>query len=543
MKISELLPKYIINDYEVVNMEFTYILPGDAAGTLRKTKQNSIIIIGANGSGKSRLGAWLEEKNLANYHRISGQRVLNFTSNIPLRSEHSAMNHLWYGRENGDSKLGRWNYERGHYNYTTTELRDADDALALVFAKKASQDREYVRLCKDAEFQGVEKPRTQEDVIEKLIRIWNNVFPHRQIILEDNQINVVMPNGNTRYSGIEMSDGEKACLYLMAQCLAIPENKNIIIDEPELHLHRSIMNKLWSELEKARPDCLFIYITHDTNFAANHRNSDKIWVKNFDGTNWKLEYIKDSELPQQLLLDILGNRKKVLFVEGNPNSWDTELYSEFYPGYYVIPCGSCRTVIQNVKAMLNEPQLHHIECFGIIDRDFRTDNEIASLAENHIFVLGVAEVENLFCTEEIMRIINHHLDKPDENAINASCAYIQEQFNSNKNEQIDSATLTELKYRINGARNKDKVTEVIASYEALSRNITEKFTHANSNDAILRVFNHKGLASSIGTNFGLLQGNAYKELVVALFRGKKHEEIKAALQPYMPAPENIPYEA
>lgn len=543
MKISELLPKYIINDYEVVNMEFTYILPGDAAETLRKTKQNSIIIIGANGSGKSRLGAWLEEKNLANYHRLSGQRILNFTSNIPLRSEHSAINHLWYGREEGGSKLGRWPFEKGHWNYTTAELRDANDALALVFAKKASQDREYVRLCKDAELQGVEKPRTQEDVIEKLIRIWNNVFPHRQIILEDNQVSVVMPDGNTRYIGTEMSDGEKACLYLIAQCLAIPENKNIIIDEPELHLHRSIMNKLWSELEKARPDCLFIYITHDTNFAANHRNSDKIWVKKFDGKNWEFEYIQDSDLPQQLLLDILGNRKKVLFVEGNSNSWDIELYSEFYSGYYIIPCGSCATVIQNVKAMRNEPQLNHIECYGIIDRDFRTEDEIEALAENHIYALRVAEVENLFCTEGIMRVINQHLNKSDENAITASCAYIQEQFDANKDEQIGSATLTELKHCIKGARNKDQVTEAIASYEALTHDIVEKFANVDNNDAILRVFNCKGLASSIGTNFGLARGGVYKELVVALFRGDKHKEIKAALQPYMPASENIPYEA
>lgn len=523
-------------------MEFTYILPGDAIGTLRKTKQNSIIIIGANGSGKSRLGAWLEERNFHNYHRISGQRVLNFTPTIPLRAEHSASNYLWYGNELRDHKMSRWGYDNGHYNFTTKELRDANDAFSLVFAKKASHDKNYVSLCKKAEKEGHEKPDTTEDIIDKLTHIWNNVFPHRQIILDDNQINVIMPDGNKHYIGTEMSDGEKACLYLMAQCLAIPENKNIIIDEPELHLHRSIMNKLWSELEKARPDCLFIYITHDTNFAANHRNSDKIWVKNFDGNNWEFEPIKDSELPQQLLLDILGNRKKVLFVEGAPNSWDTELYSEFYPDYYVIPCGSCRTVIQNVKATRNEPQLNHIECYGIIDRDFRTENEIEALAENHIYTLGVAEVENLFCTEGIMRVINQHLNKPDETAITVSCAYIQEQFDANKDEQIGSATLTELKHCIKGARNKDQVTEAIASYEALEHDITEKFTHADSNDAILRVFNHKGLSSSIGTNFGLARGNAYKELVVALFRGVKHDEIKAALQPYMPAPDNIPYE-
>ena len=31
---------------------------------------------------------------------------------------------------------------------------------------------------------------------------------------------------------------------------------------------------LWSALESYRPDCLFIYITHDTQFAAAHGHQD-----------------------------------------------------------------------------------------------------------------------------------------------------------------------------------------------------------------------------------------------------------------------------
>ena len=79
-----------------------------------------------------------------------------------------------------------------------------------------------------------------------------------------------------------MSDGERVALYLIAQCLCIPQNKTIIIDEPEIHLHRSIMNKLWAEIEKNRPDCLFVYITHDTQFAANHIQSEKYWIKEYN---------------------------------------------------------------------------------------------------------------------------------------------------------------------------------------------------------------------------------------------------------------------
>lgn len=72
-----------------------------------------------------------------------------------------------------------------------------------------------------------------------------------------------------------MSDGERVGLYLMAQSLCVPSDKTIIIDEPEIHLHRSIMNRLWEAIEAEREDCFFIYITHDTQFASNHKNSKK----------------------------------------------------------------------------------------------------------------------------------------------------------------------------------------------------------------------------------------------------------------------------
>lgn len=43
--------------------EYEYILPGkNNEKHIDKTNLQSMIIIGANGSGKSRLGAWIEKK-------------------------------------------------------------------------------------------------------------------------------------------------------------------------------------------------------------------------------------------------------------------------------------------------------------------------------------------------------------------------------------------------------------------------------------------------------------------------------------------------
>ena len=174
------------------------------------------------------------------------------------------------------------------------------------------------------------------------------IFPQRSLKLVDAKFLAWFTKGDgipVEYSSTQMSDGERAVLYLAAQVLCVPENKTLIIDEPEVHLHRSIMNRLWKTLESYRPDCLFIYITHDTQFASMHGNAEKIWIKEFDGTNWKLEIIESNDLPEELLLDILGSRKPVLFVEGERNSYDTQLYSALYPEYYIVPCGSCTQVV------------------------------------------------------------------------------------------------------------------------------------------------------------------------------------------------------
>ena len=101
----------------------------------------------------------------------------------------------------------------------------------------------------------------------------------------------------------------------------------------------------------------------------------------------------------------------MIFVEGTDESYDTKLYSEIYKSYYVIPCGGCSNVIARTKAMRDTPQLHDIECFGIIDRDYRGEAEINAYREHHIYTLKVAEVENLFLVEELFLRVKSSIKK------------------------------------------------------------------------------------------------------------------------------------
>ena len=96
-------------------------------------------------------------------------------------------------------------------------------------------------------------------------------------------------SSNTPYPAHQMSDGEKVTLYLIDHILQAPKSGFIIIDEPEMYLHKTILKKLWDILESERQDCIFIYLTHDLDFATS-RTAKKVWIKNLNyPDNWEIE--------------------------------------------------------------------------------------------------------------------------------------------------------------------------------------------------------------------------------------------------------------
>lgn len=522
-----------------------YWLPNESGKKEEKnTENNSVIIIGANGSGKSKLGAWIEQQDLEKVHRIGAQRKLNFDENIQLKNYEEAEKLVFYGSSTQLDKGYRWEWGK---KLTTKLIDDFEYVLAALIALKNNQNDEFVEKCKEAEKGGKENPKSPITVVDNLKKVWNEVFPHREITLKDSKFYTKLKN--IEYSSTEMSDGERSVLYLASQVLTVPENKILIIDEPELHLHRSIMNRLWKILEEMRKDCLFIYITHDTEFASLHSNSIKIWIKEYDGENWKLQEIIDNELPENLLLEILGSRKNILFVEGEKNSYDTQLYVKLYPDYYVIPCGSCEQVILRTKAFGKSPLLHHCKVYGIIDRDFRTEYEINKYKKENIFTLKVAEVENLFLVEELIESFCEamgELPKDIEEKLKKVKKYIiEDRFKKQLEKQLCKKNIAEIKYElsiiniddIDTIKIKNKIQESINNFDfSKEKRKFEEVLVSNNYKEVLKLFNEKNLINSIGHFLGI-DNKDYCSRVLKFLNNKKEAQEKfiEALKDYLPS--------
>lgn len=379
--------------------------------------KSSIVLIGANGAGKTRMSVWIDENN-PEYpvHRVSAQKSLNMPQIVRPTEISTAEEEFLYGTTDTDKK---WLYSYGKKNRRwgnapeTFLLNDYEKLMQYLVTEEYEKAIEYRTEHKSgaADFDNVTR-------LEKIKEIWENVISHRKLKISAGKIEVSNCLENGYYNGSEMSDGERAVFYFIGEVLCAKENSLIIIDELENHLHKSILPRLWDAVEKEREDCVFLYITHDLEFARSRMQSQIIWVKEFEKENqWQYELLDDADASDGLKLEILGNRQNVLLVEGTQTrSIDKKLYSKLYPEYNVISMESCNAVIQAVKTYGQTGQLHYMKVKGIVDRDRRSDSEVEKLRSQNIFVPKVAEVESLFLLPEVIEAVAQKQDKehPEE---------------------------------------------------------------------------------------------------------------------------------
>jgi hypothetical protein len=398
--------------------EFRLVLPkpGNAAETVEISHSGSVVVVGANGSGKSRLGNWLDQQSpgRAQVHRISAQKSLSIPDATSPTAVSKAEAQLWYGHGDAVNHQQPWAYKIGHRwgnRPNSYLLNDYENLLVLLFSDEFEQSTKYRAAAKEPAGRTA-PPDTKLDITK---RIWEETLPHRKLLIGGGEIHT-FPTGRSedRYKASEMSDGERVIFYLIGEVVCAPPSSVIVIDEPELHLHKSIQARLWDAIEDQRPDCQFLYLTHDVDFATSRLKAVKICVQSFDGKNWEWFLAPAIGIPETILLQILGSRKPVLFVEGEATSTDQQLFSHVYPDYTVIGSGGCNQVINSTSAFSAQKSLHHLECNGIVDRDTRDENEINALKAKGIFVLDFAEIENVFLDEGVLEAIAADLLKTPE---------------------------------------------------------------------------------------------------------------------------------
>lgn len=451
-----------------------------------------------------------------------------------------AERNLIFGHPTQENKYFRWQDKPA-----TAFLNDYEKLMVFLFSDETEENAKY-KIAQRQSSVKVEPPLTKLDRVKQA---WERILPHRELVVGGLRIQTQVRGDAAKiYKSSEMSDGERVIFYLIGQCLAAPKDGIIVIDEPELHLHKSVQAPLWAEVERLRPDCLFVYLTHDVDFAVAQEGAQRVWLKSFDGASWDWELINDrDDLPDDLLIEVLGSRKPVVFVEGANGSHDVSLYREILTGFLVIPRGSCDQVIQAVRALRSNDQLHHLQVYGLIDRDRRAAPEIAALQSDNIYTLDVAEVENLFCTQEILALVSTRLARDTTTDFNQVVSQVFNQFRAELDTQVSLRVIAEVKFKLNcfdaSARGRTALSSALQQLvqgidvSALYAQFAEEFQSViNATDyrGLLRLYNRKSLPNQIGNALGLKAGELV-DLVVRLARTEDRTHVVSAIRPYFGA--------
>lgn len=230
-----------------------------------------LFVLGANGTGKSSLMQRLNKGHAADSRWISAHRQNWFGSESislsPQQKRQTEQNIRSYDSQS-DS---RWtDHAAGQRaDITVYELVEAEnvDARAIAKAVRAEDSQRVDEL---------KKTDPPIRVINELLKASNLPI---ELSLHDNEQVMASKSGCAPYSIAHLSDGERNALLIAANVLTAKPGTLILVDEPERHLHRSIISPLLTQLFRKRSDCAFIVSTHDVLLPLDNPKARSLLIR------------------------------------------------------------------------------------------------------------------------------------------------------------------------------------------------------------------------------------------------------------------------
>lgn len=384
---------------------FNLNFPSDNPETsqLRFGPGEVLFVLGANGTGKSGLMQRFLQQNPESSRKISAHRqTWMYTDTLDMTPAKKVQTEQNLKSEDLSSHSRyRDGYASQRASITIYELIDAENVRARKIAE-AVDNKDMNRATEEA------KTESPIAIINSLLQQSN--IPIKITIHENDRL-MASKNGGEKYGVAELSDGERNALLIAGNVLTAPEGTLIIIDEPERHLHRSIISPLLSRLFEQRQDCSFVISTHDYSLPLENPHTRILLLRScsFSGQNaqsWEADELEtDAEIDDVLKKDLLGARRKILFVEGTDASLDKSLYSLIFPMVSVIPKGNCREVEQAVVGIRACERLHWIQALGIADGDGWNEQHIEAKKGKGIYLVPYYSVEAIYFHPEIIKFI------------------------------------------------------------------------------------------------------------------------------------------
>lgn len=350
-----------------------------------------LFLVGANGKGKSTLMHKFSKDNHAHVRRITAHRQVWFHSNtidLTPASRLQTESNIQNRDLNADARY-RDDHAAQRSQVTIFDLIDSEniEARKIADAMRAGKVDEAQKLAE------TQAPMAKLNEILKMANL------DVEIRVDKGSQLLAVRGKSEPYSIAELSDGERNALLIAANVLTVPKNTLILLDEPERHLHRSIVSPLLSTLLKFREDCAFVISTHDVSLPTDQNKAAALLCRSYSHKPqyWVIDYIPAVQEMEELTAEaVLGSRRKILFIEGKASSLDLQIYQILFPEVSIKPLGSCIEIERVVKGLNSSSGHHWVSAIGIIDRDNRTDEECSMLIEQNIIPIQQYSVESIY---------------------------------------------------------------------------------------------------------------------------------------------------
>lgn len=348
-------------------------------------------IMGANGTGKSQLLRSLRSEgpfvDRLTRVLVEGGRLVHFPPDLPT--------HV-----GSRGPLNEWNLQQ--------RLMDILNRLL----EGRLNDTQYIKLLEQWDGKPP-KPHRGRPRINDLFQLFSEIFPSIRLTLEH-------PDGGyggrigcrasgDRYQLNQLSDGEQQIFCLLGDLIFGVQGKRVfLVDEPELHLHPRLADSFWTLVEESRPESVFVYATHSLSFAMRKSIDTRIVLSKPGEPAVLLQSL--DELSRSDARDFLGaipailRANHALAVEGESgDSFDKDFFSwVLNSNAEIVPVGNCENVIAATKHLgIWSTIAPDVIVAGAIDRDYRTEQEIADIS-SHCLVLPYHEAESYLCEPKLV---------------------------------------------------------------------------------------------------------------------------------------------
>jgi hypothetical protein len=267
-------------------------------------------------------------------------------------------------------------------------------------------------------------------------------------------------------------------------------------------------------------------------------------VRDYSNNVWDWDTVpKDEELSEPMLLEILGSRKPVLFVEGDKGSLDHFIYSKTYPDWTIIPAGSCEQVIHGTVSFTRLKTLHSNTCKGIIDFDARAGSDVRRVKKLGVEILDFAEIENALVAEPVLRVLSKKLAHNEEQIVAAVKQRVLKLLEEHQDQVASRLAAAELETAFRHfSANAIGASALMESFRNAIEKIDPTAVHAKWTSEIRRVieqqdypealklYNNKGLAADAGS----LLRTPMVPYVLRVAQTKDAADLVSALQSVLP---------